>query len=66
VYFSVYKINGKRIIAFACLKIEGHTLAWWESDVNGRSLGNEPLVIDWGVFKNIIKAQFYLIVGEED
>jgi hypothetical protein len=47
------------------LKLEGHALAWWESDVVGRTLENEPPVTKWEVFKNMIKAQFYPIRYEE-
>jgi len=47
------------------LKLEGHALTWWDSDAVSRELGNEPLVIDWEVFKNMIKYQFYPIGYEE-
>jgi hypothetical protein len=65
VYFNVHEVTGKQKIAFSQLKLEGHALAWWESDAVGRELGNEPPLIDWEVFKDMIKAQFYPIGYEE-
>jgi len=44
------------MIVFTKLKLEGHALAWCESDEAGRSLENEPSMIDWEVFKDMIKA----------
>jgi hypothetical protein len=56
----VHKVTGKKNIAFAWLKLEGHALAWWESDAVGRALENDPPITDWEVFKGMIKSQLYL------
>jgi hypothetical protein len=45
VYFNMHEVTGKQNIYFAWLKLEGHALAWWESDAVGRALGNEPPMI---------------------
>jgi hypothetical protein len=56
VYFNVHEVTKKQKIVFSWLKLEGHALTWWESDAVNRELGNEPLVIDWEVFKKMIKS----------
>jgi hypothetical protein len=65
VYFIMHEEIGKKKIVFSCLKLEGHALKWWESDAVRKELGNEPLVTDWQVLKDMIKSQFYLIGYEE-
>lgn len=47
VYFNIHEVAGKQRIAFEKLKLEGHALAWWESDAACRALENEPPVTDW-------------------
>jgi hypothetical protein len=66
VYFSVHEVSGAQRISFAHLKLEGHALTWWESDAIARRLGNEPPMIDWEVFKDMIKSHFYPIGYEEE
>lgn len=44
------------MVAFARLKLEGHALAWWESDAAGRDLEYQPPMVDWEIFKDMIKA----------
>ena len=61
VYFNMYEVIGKQNILFSQLNLEIHALAWWESDAIRKELENEPLVANWEVLKDIIKAQFYLI-----
>jgi hypothetical protein len=61
----VYEVTVKKKIIFARLKLKGHALTWWESDVVIIALGNETTMIDWEVFKNMIKSQFYLIGYDE-
>jgi hypothetical protein len=46
VYFSVHEVTRKQKIDFTQLKLEGHALTWWESDVVRRALGNEPPMTD--------------------
>jgi hypothetical protein len=64
-YFNVHEVTGKQNIFFLELKLEGHALTWWESDAVSRAIGNDPPVINWEVFKNMIKSQFYPIGYEE-
>jgi hypothetical protein len=59
VYFNMHEVNGKQNIDFSLLNPEGHVLAWWESDVVRRALGNEPPMIYKEVFKDMIKSHFY-------
>jgi hypothetical protein len=40
VYLNMYEVIGKQNISFSQLNLEGHALAWWESDVVIRALGN--------------------------
>jgi hypothetical protein len=47
------------------LKLEGHALTWWESDAVSKELENEPPMIDWEEFKDMIKSSFYPIGYEE-
>jgi len=61
VYFSVHDLIKKQNIAFAWLKLEDHALGSWESDPTRRELQNDPPVIDWEVFKDMIEAHFYPI-----
>jgi hypothetical protein len=42
VYLSVHEITEKQRIAFAWLNLEWNALAWWESDVIGSVVVNEP------------------------
>jgi hypothetical protein len=56
VYFSVHEVTRKKKISFFWLKLEGHALAWLESDAARQSTENEPPMIDWEVFKDMIKA----------
>jgi hypothetical protein len=65
VYFNVHKITRKQNIYFVQLKLEGHALTWWESDAVRKALGNEPPLIDWELFKDMMKSQFYPIGYEE-
>jgi hypothetical protein len=65
VYFSVHEVKIKQNIAFTRLNLKGHALAWWVIDVVGRALENEPPIIKWEVFKDMIKVQFYAIEYEE-
>jgi hypothetical protein len=65
VYFNVHEVTRKQNIVFARLKLEGHALKSWESDAVSKALGNESLVINWEVLKNMIKSQFYPIGYEE-
>jgi hypothetical protein len=51
-YFNVHEVIVKQKIAFTWLKLEGHALTWWKSDVVRREIGNEPPVTNWEVFKN--------------
>ena len=62
----MHEVVKKQKIAFSQWKLEGHALAWWESDAMGRALENEPLVTNWEVFKDMIKAQFHPIEYEEN
>jgi hypothetical protein len=55
-YFNVHEVTRKQKNAFSQLKLEGHTLTWWESDAVRITLGNEPPVTDWEVFKELIKS----------
>jgi len=65
VYFNMHEVIGKQKIYFFQLKLEDHALAWWESDAVSRELGNEIPLIDWEVFKGMIKSHFYPIGYEE-
>jgi hypothetical protein len=47
VYFSVHEVSEAQRISFSHLKLEGHALTWWESDVIARRLGNEPPMKNW-------------------
>jgi len=58
VYFNMHEVTWKKKIFFV-------RLTWWESDAVSRALGNEPPMIDWDVFKDMIKSQFYPIGYEE-
>jgi hypothetical protein len=64
VYFNVHEVDKKQKIVFAWLNLEGHALTWWESDAI-RSLVNEPPMIEWQVFNDMIKSHFYPIEYEE-
>jgi hypothetical protein len=61
IYFGVHEVSKAHIISFVCLKLEGHALMWWESDAIAGRLWNEPLVIEWEMFKEMIKLRFYPI-----
>jgi hypothetical protein len=61
----MHEVVKKPKIAFSQWKLEGHVLAWWESDAVGRALENEPPMINWEVFKDMIKSQLYSIGYEE-
>jgi hypothetical protein len=65
VYFSMHEVTGKQNIVFSWLKLEGHALAWWESDAVSRALGNEQPMTNWELFKDIKKSQFYPIGYDE-
>jgi hypothetical protein len=64
-YFNMHEVTRKQKIDFSLLKLEGHALALWESTAVARELEYEPPVIDWEVFKDMIKTQFCPIGYEE-
>jgi hypothetical protein len=57
-YFNMHEVTGKQKIVFFRLKLEGNALIWLESDEVSIELGNQPPMIDWEVFNNMIKSQF--------
>jgi hypothetical protein len=59
VYFSVQNIDKEYKIPFSRLKLEGHALSWWEIHMETLKLEVDPLITKWGVFKTLIKSQFY-------
>ena len=54
VYFSIHQIDKEQKISFARLKLEGHTLTWWERHTKALRLEGDLLVTKWEEFKTLI------------
>jgi hypothetical protein len=65
-YFSVQHIEEAQNIYFAIMKLEGHSLTWWEIDTKTLKLEGDPLVTKWEDFKILSNSQLYPIGYVED
>lgn len=59
-YFLVQRIkNDEERIEITTLKLEAHALIWQEAYLDSITSFDEPLVIRWGTFKELLQDQFY-------
>lgn len=63
VYFNIYNVSEAYKIPFACLKMSGHALVWWESYFSSCE-EKKLLIYTWDGFKDLLRKNFYPISCE--